>query len=63
VEASRIADFIAWPSHDNIDRIDFGNSDVKVITTHFKNIRDVKIDDALTERDVTKSNFYRRQVD
>ena len=52
MEATRIADFIAWPSHDDNDRIDFGNSNVGVITTHFKDIRensDVKIDDALTE--------------
>ena len=42
-----------------------GKSDVEVITTHFKEIRensDVKIDDAMTEWDVIKSNFYRRQV-
>jgi len=36
VETLRIADFTAWPSHDNrFDRFDFGNSDVEVITTHF----------------------------
>ena len=47
-------------SRDNNDRIDFGNSDVEVITTHFKDIRensDVKIDDALTEWDMIKTNF------
>jgi len=51
VEASGI-DVTAWPAHDNSDRIDLGNSDVEVITTHFKDIRennDAKIDDALTE--------------
>jgi len=52
--------------HDNNDRTDFGNSDVEVITSHFKDIcenSDVKIDDALTEWDVMKSNFDRRQDD
>jgi len=42
----------AWPSPDNNDRIDFGNSDVEVITTHRKDISEnsnVKIGDALTE--------------
>ena len=60
MEATRIADFTAWPSHDNNDRIDFGNSDLEVSTTHFKGTRentDVKIDDALTEWDMMKSNF------
>ena len=40
--------------------IDFGNNNVEVITTHFKDIRensDVKIDDALTEWDMIKSNL------
>ena len=53
-----MADFIAWSSQDNHDRIDFGNSDVEVITSHFKNIgenNDVKIDDALTKWDMVKS--------
>ena len=57
--------FTACSSHDNSDRTDFGNSDVEVITTHFKNIcenSDVKIDDALTEWDMTKSNFHGRHV-
>jgi len=61
MEATRIADFTAWPSHDNIDRIDFGKSDIEVITTHFKDLHensDVKIDDALTEWDTIKSNFH-----
>jgi len=63
VDASRTADFTAWPSHDNNDRIDFGNSDVDVITTHFMDIcenSDVKIDDGLTEWDMIKSNFIRQ---
>ena len=66
VEATRIADFTAWSSHNNNDRTDFGNIDAEVITTHFKDIRensDVKIDDALTEWDMIKSNFYGRQVE
>ena len=48
LEATRIADFTACPSH---DRNDFGKSDVQVITTHFNGIcesNDVTIDDALT---------------
>jgi len=63
---TRIADFTAWPSHDNNNRIDFGDSDVEVITVHFKDIyedSDVKIDDALTEWDMMKSNFYERQFE
>ena len=65
MDAITITDFIAWPSYDKNDRIDFGNSDIEVITTHFNDIRensDVKIDDALTEWDMTKSNFYGRLV-
>jgi len=40
---------------------DFGNNIVEVIITHFKNIREnsnVKIDDAVIEWDIIKSNFY-----
>ena len=51
MEATITTDCIAWPSHDNNDSIGFGNRDVEVITTHFKDIcenSDVKIDDALT---------------
>jgi len=47
-------------SNDKYYRIDFGNIDVEVITTHFKDIRensDVKIDDALTEWDMIKIKF------
>jgi len=65
VEAITIADLTAWPSHDNNDRIDFGDSDAEVITTHFKDIRendDVKVDDASTEWDMTKYNFHGRKV-
>ena len=66
-EATRMADFTVWPSNDNNNRIDFGNSDVEVITTHSKDIwenSDVKIDDALTEWDIMiKSNLYGRQVE
>jgi hypothetical protein len=43
-----------------------GNSDVEVITTHFREIHgnsDVKIDDTLREWDMLKSNFDRRQVE
>jgi len=36
VEATRIAYFTALPPHNNNDRINFENSDVEVITTHFK---------------------------
>ena len=53
MEATRIADFIAWPSHDDNDRIDFGNSNVGVITTHFNDILEnsnVKINDTLTDK-------------
>ena len=60
VEAIRIADCTAWPSHENNDRIDFGFSDVEVITTHFNDVSensDVKIDDALTEWDMIKTNL------
>jgi len=65
MEATRIADFTAWSSHDNNDAIDFANSNVEVlqVTTHFRDIPendDVKIDDALTEWDMIKSNFYGR---
>jgi len=38
VEATRIVDLTAWPSHDNNERIDFGNNNFEVITTHFKDI-------------------------
>jgi len=60
VEAKRIADFTAWPSHDNNERNHFGNSYDGIITTHFKNIRensDVKIHDVLTDWNMIKSNF------
>jgi len=63
----RIADFTTWPSHDNNDRIDLGNSDVEVITTNFMDTpekSDVKIDDWLmTEWDMIKSTIYGRQVE
>ena len=52
--------YFHWPSHDNNDRIYFGNSDVEVFTTYFKDIRensDVKIDDALTECDMMQFIF------
>ena len=60
MEAAKIETFTAWPSHDNNDRIDFGNSDIEVISNHFKDIRennDVKIGGALTEWGTIKSNF------
>ena len=66
MDASRNPDLTAWPSHDNNDRIDVGNCDVEVITTHFKDIRensDVQIEDALTEWDMIKTNFHGRQVE
>ena len=65
MEVSRIADFTVWPSHDSSGRIDFGNSNVEVITTLLKDIcenSDVTIDDALTEWNMMKYSFYRMQV-
>jgi len=65
VEATRIADFTAWPLHDNNDRIDFGNSDVEVSTTHFKGIHehtDVMIDDVLTEWEIMKFNLMESKL-
>ena len=64
METTRIEYFFAW--HDNNDRIDFGNGGGDVIATHFKDMREnseVGINDASTEWDMMKSNFYGRQVE
>ena len=60
MEATRIVDFTAWPSHDNTDRIDFGKNYVGVITTYFKDIcenSDVKIADTFHKMGYDKVKF------
>jgi len=65
VDASRIGDFIAWPSHDNNDRIELVTAMSRLLQptscTYVKK-SDVKLDAALTEWDMIKSTF-KRQVE
>jgi RIO-like serine/threonine protein kinase len=56
VEGTGIMDFPACPSHDSNDRTDFVNSDVEVIRTHFKDIRETS-DDGMGHDEVYIINY------
>ncbi len=63
VEATRVADFAAWPNHDSSDKTVFGNDHIETIIEHFRevlNSNEVNIDDALAEWNMLKLNLYRR---